>query len=71
MSRRYKVTITADPVTYAEAMKHLHRKMREMKRLDDERRRERAWQNTGIIAIIASVIIISWSTVHLIATAAW
>ena len=34
-------------------------------------KRERAWQNAGIIAIIASVIIIAWSTVHLIATAAW
>lgn len=34
-------------------------------------KRERAWQNAGIIAIFASVIIIAWSTVHLIATAAW
>lgn len=27
--------------------------------------------DAGIIAIVASVIIIAWSTVHLIATAAW
>lgn len=33
--------------------------------------RERAWQNAGIITVIASVIIIAWSTVHMIATAAW
>lgn len=34
-------------------------------------KRERAWQNAGIVFIIASIAVIAWSTVHLIVTAAW
>lgn len=39
--------------------------------LQSAHKRERAWQNAGIATIITSTIIIAWSTVHLIATAAW